>query len=129
MDKVEVKVTGVKEIQEKYLLTEKEFDLAYQQARRRASAAGYDRAFRQLKRLTGEGKPYWLPNRAHTSVDNLTGDGRVWVGLNETRVKDRKSRTFPELEEFDGAIIGEAMLDIFTAELEKAAVKTVGKGP
>ena len=51
------------------------------------------------------------------------------MGLNEDRTKDRKTRTFPELQDFDGEVIGQAMLDIFSAELEKAAIKIVSKGP
>ena len=64
-DRLTIDIKGVKEIQEAYRLTEAEMDRAFQTARRRAIGAGRDRAFRQLKRLTGLGKAYWRYNRVY----------------------------------------------------------------
>lgn len=118
---------NLREIQGRFRLTEEEIDRAFQRARRRTVAAGYDRSFRQLKRITGEGKPYWLPNRVFSSLRH-TGEGKVWVGLNPERRKGRIVQTFPDLpQEFDAEAVRQAMEQIFEAELEKAAIQAVSR--
>ena len=129
MDKITVQITDLDKIRDTYQLTEGEVDTAFQRARRRVIGAGRDRAYRQLKRLTGEGREFWFPNRVFAGADPITGAGRVWVGLNKVRIKNRRIRAFPNLGEFDGTEIHDAMLKIFDAELGKAAAKIVAKGP
>ena len=141
----------LQEVQTRFRLTEEELDRAFERARRRAAAAGYDRAFRQLKRITGEGKLYWVgASRVFSSIRH-TGDGKIWVGLNPdvlgpapksgsgqplTRTRKgalidsttRIGTTFANLPtEFEAGVVRSAMEQIFEAELEKAAIQTVSR--
>ena len=110
------------EAQRRLNLLPKELERAVARARRRTFGAGRDRAFRQMKRITGEGKQYWLPNRVYAGPSRLTGAGRVWTGLNPSRTKQGKLQRFPALpKDFDAGVIKEVMTEVFEAELEKAA--------
>lgn len=110
------------EAQRRLNLLPKELDRAVARARRRTVGAGRDRAYRQLKRITGEGRQYWLPNRVFAGPARLTGAGRVWAGLNPTRTKGGRLKRFPQLpQEFDPQAIEQVMEQVFTGELDKAA--------
>ena len=127
---------NLREIQGRFRLTEAELDRAFQRAQRRALAAGYGRAFRQLKRITGEGKLFWVGARRVFTGVRHTGEGKLWVGLNPHVVRGRPTsqrpqgtgKTFVDLPtEFDEEAVDNAMVTIFEAELEKAAIAIVGK--
>ena len=110
------------EAQRRLNLLPRELDRAVTRARRRAIGAGRDRAFRQMKRITGEGRAYWLPNRVYAGPARLTGAGRVWAGLNPSRTKGGRLKRFPALpKEFDAGVIEEVMTQVFGDELDKAA--------
>ena len=110
------------EAQRRLNLLPKELERAVARARRRTVGAGRDRAYRQLKRITGEGREYWLPNRVYAGPARLTGAGRVWAGLNPSRTKGGKLKRFPALpKDFDAGAIEEVMTQVFTDELDKAA--------
>lgn len=126
---IEVDLKNVAEVQQRFLLTDREFERAFITARRRSLGAGFSRVMRQLKRLTGEGQEYWKPNRVYAEPQRLTGAGEVWVGLNERRTKRGVTRRFPELADFDPEPVVQAMLTVWDAELEKAAAKLVRGGP
>ena len=126
-------------IQTRFQLTEEELDRAFQRARRRAAAAGYDRVLRQFTRITGESRKFWTlgASRVYSSVQ-YTGEGKVWVGLNPDRYRRvydtemgryvREGGDFPELAtDFDSGAVVSAMEQIFEAELEKAAIAAVSK--
>ena len=110
------------EAQRRLNLLPKELERAVARARRRSIGAGRDRAFLQLKRITGLGREYWLPNRVYAGIARITGAGRVWAGLNPSRTKGGKLRRFPALpKEFDDGPIEKVMTEVFQAELDKAA--------
>ena len=110
------------EAQRRLNLLPKELDRAVTRARRRSIGAGRDRAFRQMKRITGLGRAYWLPNRVYAGPARLTGAGRVWAGLNPSRMKGGQLRRFPKLpQEFDAGAIEGVMEQVFQDELDKAA--------
>ena len=112
----------LEQVRERLNLLPKEMDRAFHQARQRTIGAGYDHTYRQLKRITGQGKTFWLPNRVYAGVNLLTGDGRVWVGLNPARVKNRTARVYKELpEQFDPAEVEGIMTRVLEGELEIAA--------
>lgn len=112
----------LQEAQQRLGLLPREMDRAFARARRRSIGAGRDRAYRQLKRITGLGTVYWKPNRVYAGPNRLTGDGSVWVGLNPARMKQGRIRRFPQLpQDFDPQAIESAMVQVLDAELEKAA--------
>ena len=143
-------------IQSRFRLTEQEVDRAFQQARRRANAAGYDRILRQFTRITGEGRQLFVSARRAFTSTRLTGEGKVWAGLNPRVYGGRRHSTtepgnlpldeqaildsdprrpvpqfralFPNLPtDFDAEAVQTAMEQVFAAELEMAAVTAVGK--
>lgn len=108
--------------QQRLGLLPREMDRAFSAARRIAVGAGYDRSFRQLRAITGQGKSYWLPNRVYANANRLTGDGRVWVGLNPNRMKGGEVKTFKQLpKEFDAPEIERVMTQVMEVELELQA--------
>ena len=110
------------EAQRRLNLLPKELERAVARARRRSVGAGRDRAFRQMKRITGLGRQYWLPNRVYGGPARLTGAGKVWAGLNPSRTKGGRLRRFPDLpKSFDSGQIESVMVQVFDDELDKAA--------
>lgn len=115
------------EAQRRLNLLPRELERAVARARRRTVGAGRDRAFRQMKRITGLGREYWLPNRVYAGPARLTGAGRVWAGLNPSRTKGGRLKRFPELPRgFDPEAIEAVMTQVFDDELEKAARDVIG---
>ena len=116
--------------QERFALLPDELSKVIGRAGRRSAAAGYGRVFRQMKAITGQGKQYWLYNRAYTSSNKLTGDGRVWAGLNPARLKYGRFKRFPQLpQEFDAGKIEQDMVNIFVSEVENGALELISGIP
>ena len=129
---------------ERFNLTESELDRALSAASRRALAAGRDRALREIGALTGiKDRKYWnplnspsggKPNRVRWRVGATTGDAKLWVGLNEVRVKryrfsgedrNRRFRAFDELAGFTGQTAQDAMVQVYRDAAVRVAEQIV----
>ena len=80
------------EAQRRLNLLPKELDRAVTRARRRAIGAGRARAFRQMKRITGEGREYWLAEPRVRRPLQIDGSGE---GLGRTEPVQDEGRTAP----------------------------------